>query len=947
MMRFRRKSIAIISLVILLHVTTEHLLLAITNPSYGGPIIPGRPSIVMVPGGASGSLVNTFNGNLFLPRTDLVIPGRGLPLEIALAYNSMNDDIDGPFGFGWSFSYGLRYILQSNNDVVIVWGDGRADLFDESGGTYTPVNENVFATLEQFEPNKFRATTKHGIQFLFENPVHQRLTRIQDLNSNEISLLYNPSNQLATITDASGRSILISYTNGRATTITDPNTSPERTLHYAYDALGNLIGVTDPLGNITNYAYDSGHHLTKSTDALGVTDISYTPPNITIGSISRSTPTGTLLSKRSFVFDSVTKTTTVTDVIDSTTTAATKYEYDANKRLFRTTDPLGHAATRTYDSAGNIASVTDGNRNTTSYSYDARGNVLTATDARGKTTTFTYDSTFNKIASVTDAKNHTATFTYDSTGNLRFLTDPLLHTTEYVYDSAGQLLSRRNPRGFDTTFTYDAFGNRTSVTDPLTNTTEFAYDSVGNVVRRTDAKHNATFFFWDARNRLTNVAFPDATEASFTYDAAGNQLSAVDQNTSLSLEYDADDRLVRVIDHRLSKTISYQYDGVGKRSQMLDPQGGTTTYRYDLASRLATIIRGSEQFAFEYDNGNRLKKRLLPNGAFAEYSYDAADNLLSLKNRRSDSSLISSFAYDYDDVGNRVRLGLLGGDQIDYGYDNRSQLVHEVRRGGTAHYDHRFAYDAVGNRTTFDADGAITSYSYDPADRLTQEGATTTYEYDANGNQLKKVAGGNTFASSYDVRDRLVGFTSPTTTASYGYDVLDRRITKSAGGIAMQFVYDGLDAVAEYDGSGALMAEYLHSLGIDTELAKFVGGNSFYGSERESVPGQYSCGFLQTDEFGLRGGLTLRLEQQVPQIGVPASASEQRFDVAVDGFDHAEADRRATVVEDAVEVIDQHRRELLKGRQPLPAKLREPGLQVAIHGAFVAVGPEPFKTLFE
>ena len=46
------------------------------------------------------------------------------------------------------------------------------------------------------------------------------------------------------------------------------------------------------------------------------------------------------------------------------------------------------------------------------------------------------------------------------------------------------------------------------------------------------------------------------------------------------------------------------------------------------------------------------------------------------------------------------------------------------------------------------------------------------------------------------------------------------------------------------------------------------------GSEQESVPSQCSCGFLQTDEFGLRGGLTLRLEQQVAQIGVPASASE-------------------------------------------------------------------------
>ena len=46
------------------------------------------------------------------------------------------------------------------------------------------------------------------------------------------------------------------------------------------------------------------------------------------------------------------------------------------------------------------------------------------------------------------------------------------------------------------------------------------------------------------------------------------------------------------------------------------------------------------------------------------------------------------------------------------------------------------------------------------------------------------------------------------------------------------------------------------------------------GSEREFVPSQCSRGLLQADEFDLCGGLALRLEQEVAQIGVSPSASE-------------------------------------------------------------------------
>ncbi|HLK57944.1 MAG TPA: RHS repeat-associated core domain-containing protein [Chthonomonadaceae bacterium] len=817
----------------MLNLMAANCIYAITNPAYIGTTILGPSTVAIVSGGASGIKVNTLLGNLCLPISDLTIPARGIPIKVERTYNSSQHGQTGPFGYGWQFSYSMNYIRSADGKVIVFWGDGRIDVFEPSGGTYVPLNEGVFATLDQYQPNQFRVTTQEGIQYYFDNPSHGHVTRIADPNSNSLLFAYNASQQLTTITDESGRQLSLSYTLGKVTTFTDPNTSPARTLQYAYDANGNQVGFIDSLGNVTHYDYDATHRLTKITDALGITNIDYSAaaPASTVGTIKRSTPTNTLLSQRSFLFNSATNTMSVRDMIDSTHTALTSYHYDSNDRLTSITDPIGHTATRTYDADGNLVSATDANGNTTHYTYDTRGNMLSQTDALGNTTTFTYENTFNRITSVTDPDSHTTTFGYDGNGNRTFMQDALGNTTQYTYDGFGQLVSRRNPLGFTTNFTYDAQGDRTSITDPLNHTTHFDYDQVGNLIHRTDGLNRTIVNSYDARNRLRQVSFPDATQSTFTYDPAGNVLSAVDPNTNLTYAYDAENRLLQASDNLLSKTISYQYNGVGNRVSMTDPEGVKALYGYDLASRLIQVDRAGQQFLFEYDNGNRRTRLTLPNGSFTIYTYDNADRLLSQANMRSDNTILSSFTYQYDVVGNRVGLSLAGGEHISYGYDGHNQLIQEVRTGGASNYDHRFAYDADGNRTQANADGVITSYNYDNGDRLTQEttgATTTTYAYDPDGNQIQKAVGASLYTSTYDVRDRLIQFSSPTTTAMYTYDALDKRIIKSVGAATIRTVYDGLNAVAEYDGSGTLQAQNLFGPGVDENLARFTSSESLY-----------------------------------------------------------------------------------------------------------------------
>ena len=126
--------------------------------------------------------------------------------------------------------------------------------------------------------------------------------------------------------------------------------------------------------------------------------------------------------------------------------------------------------------------------------------------------------------------------------------------------------------------------------------------------------------------------------------------------------------------------------------------------------------------------------------------------------------------------------------------------------------------------------------------------------------------------------------------------------------------------------------------------AVFGWGFTKVGSGREFVDERILGGFLKDDEFGLGDRHALSLEQQVAEILVTAAPSKKGFDVAVDSFHHSEAYFRATVVQDSVQVIQQHECEILKRYQPLPPQLIDPTLQIAEHGSFIAVGPQPLQT---
>ena len=226
----------------------------------------------------------------------------------------------------------------------------------------------------------------------------------------------------------------------------------------------------------------------------------------------------------------------------------------------------------------------------------------------------------------------------------------------------------------------------------------------------------------------------------------------------------------------------------------------------------------SAAVTYSYDNAGRLLTKTLPNGITTTYTYDDANRLTSLINRRSDASIISSFAYTHDNVGNRLTMTETSGTH-NYNYDNIYRLLGALHPAAS---NESYSYDRVGNRLS---SAAEPSWNYDANNRLLSYDGVT-YNHDNNGNRTARTTTSSLTEYSYDFENRLEtvdgGF------ITYEYSPNGKRLAKTVGGVKTHYLYDGDDIIGEYDAAGTLIASYIHGPGIDEPIEMTRGGSTVY-----------------------------------------------------------------------------------------------------------------------
>lgn len=274
-------------------------------------------------------------------------------------------------------------------------------------------------------------------------------------------------------------------------------------------------------------------------------------------------------------------------------------------------------------------------------------------------------------------------------------------------------------------------------------------------------------------------------------------------------------------------SVNYACDPAGNLTGITDYKGQVTGRAYDKRNRLLTVTAPDGGVTgYTYNGADQWLTVTYPNGVKAEATYDPGNRLTKLVHRKPDLTVIASFEYTYDALGQWTSVvDNAGTTQYAYDANNRLGMVTEPD-GSTI----QFTYDGAGNRLTkvvAPPGGATrtTSYAYDAVDRLTQvtdpDGTTAAYTFDANGN----LTGDGTRTYTYDGLNRLVSVkqgTETLATCSYNGDSL--RTEKVAGGVTTRYYYDGDRVLNEGDGT-AVTASHVWGLSL---IRRDKGGQTGY-----------------------------------------------------------------------------------------------------------------------
>jgi len=581
---------------------------------------------------------------------------------------------------------------------------------------------------------------------------------------------------------------------------------------------GLLLGFTDPLGRRTEFVYDADGLVSQIIDPDGRTASMTYDNNHHL--IQRQTPDG--LSESWTYFDGPEP--YLKHAVESHTAkdGVTMFnEYDTCGRIVRTRYSDGATAK--------------------TYSYDSAGGVTT-TFADGSSTVEWYnDSGF--MGKLIDSAGESLDLRYNAHGGLTELLGPLGSAGKLQYDRTGRLVGSVDPSGASTgnplnadntpesyideagnvvEFTYDAEGRPAEIIWANGATRHKHYDDLGRLAGWTNRRGQSAQLILDSiTSRILNRITPEG-QTDYTYDAAGNLLTVTDAAGTVDHTYNADNRITSVTDAN-GRTIDYTYDANGRRTRMTADGGFVVNYEYNARGLLSALRdnQGDLIVSYAYDDANRIHRQDRANGSYSIWEYDDTGQVGILTHYDAAGATLSRYEHQRDELGRRIGMTTLQG-QWTYDYDASGRLESaefDSTEPGISDVHQTYAYDADGNRRLIVNDGLETPYHVNEFEQVLSAG-DVTYNYDADGNLIAR-SGGETWTLTFDSFNHLTSFTGPGGTWSYEYDAFGNRTAVNSPQGRTEYLLDPLgtgSVIGEYDGQGALVANYVHGLALESAV---------------------------------------------------------------------------------------------------------------------------------
>ena len=570
--------------------------------------------------------VNAPSGNYSKSFIDMSLKTAGYDVSLSRTYNSGDDSEGSILGKGWTFGFqgSIAEVVPSAGIYRVKMPNGSSAIFyKNTDGSFKSGYSHD--SLEQIPSGEFVLTTKEQLQYGYNTS--GKLIWLKDRNNNTITINYDSQGRIQSITDAAGRSFTLGYSNGLLASITDPMGQAHT---YEYEN-GFLVRSIDRMGNITRYSYDSDGLLTEIKDhdfnlIEGVTYFQEAGENK--GKVNQLTnQLGNIIT---YSYDTVNKKTTMTD----SNNRITFQSYDDNFFVTTSRDAEGKETRIEYfkDSSGvnyygDIKSVTDRNGNKTQYEIDTNGNITKQINPDGSSRNMTYDSK-NNMTSLKDEIGNTAYYIYDSDmKNLIKEVKPLNGTdiytgendsefaiTKYAYYSEdecsqfgysvkGLIKSVTNPENETEHRTYDAYGNLKSVSDPETGLLKsYEYDILGNKTAEISPSGYRTMFIYNPLGKTEKTVTHNNECTRWVYDSNGSLVKEVLPN-----QYNPDDDDILNHQYHGDYGSRWIYNPNGTLQAVIDPENYITSYTYDVyGNKLTETMPNGSIYRYEYDEMNRL-----------------------------------------------------------------------------------------------------------------------------------------------------------------------------------------------------------------------------------------------------------------------------------------------------------------------------------------------------
>lgn len=729
--------------------------------------------------------VNTGIGNFVHYSDDLMILGIGPLLHITRTYNSVSP-ADGPFGYGWTFSYGMRLEIEEGEASVTCIGD-------DGGHIEYIKNSNEYRKPRASCPDLIKVGKREYVLKESDGTVYYfahtgKLKEVKDRNGNSLVLTYDSDGNIEVITAASGRYLELQY---RGNHIIGMEDNVGRIWEYSYDEQGNLTEFKDACGSVKRYKYDDAHRLIIIVDGNGNTLVR----NYYFGNrvIAQKDALGNTTYYKYFLPENE---VVVTDPSGNEEV----HVYDEEMRLVEELDSQRRARKYTYDEVDNLKAFTDRNGNEVNYAYIQNSKVSSVTTPLSRAE-LSYDNSY--LSSVVDALGNETKYEHNDKGNLTAIIDPCGARTVFEYNEYGNMISVIDSIGRSMQFTYNGCGDRIERTDASSQVTRFEYDGIGRIIGITDPNSCATSYRYDNCDRLLEWTDSLGQKKEYFYDKEGNITGEKNQKGEYTkYGYNEKNELIEVVD-ALGGAVRYDYDRIGNLVAITDANNSKTQFEYKGKDRLAAEIDplGNEK-QFSYDAEGRIEKIIKASRETIDYRYDAEGNLVGIECSDGEKT-----TFVYDKTGRRIQMEDSSGKTI-YEYDRCGRLL-------SAKYpdakEVAYSYDITGRiKSIIYPDNSATCYEYDRSGRLSQivdpRGQKTLYEYDAGG-RLTRILNPNGIITEYDYdnanRLKKLVLNGPEgeviDSYEFTYDRAGNRIAIKHVEDLIRCKYDALDRLIEVD----------------------------------------------------------------------------------------------------------------------------------------------------